>query len=220
MQRDRDPVIFEGETSAAGGEPGVGGGLVRLLIFAVLIALAFFIAGFLQFACEVAELSPTVTTEADGIVVLTGGRARIHSALDLLRKGRGKRLLITGVFPGTRPEDLTRPRDAAADLFACCVDLGFEAETTIGNAAEAALWARARGFSSLIVVTGAYHMPRALVEFSAAMPSVQLVPYPVRPADLELDRWYQNADTLRLLGIEYTKFVLARLRVLLLGAEV
>ena len=45
---------------------------------------------------------------ADGIVVLTGGTSRVTDALELLAAGRGKRLLITGVNPGTTTTDIAR----------------------------------------------------------------------------------------------------------------
>ena len=37
--------------------------------------------------------------EADAIIVLTGGQSRIDAAVDLLKSGKGKRLLISGVHP-------------------------------------------------------------------------------------------------------------------------
>mgnify|MGYP002128275913 CR=1 FL=1 len=45
-------------------------------------------------------------------------------------------------------------------------------------------WVRERGFKSLIVVTSNYHMPRAIVELSHAMPDVTLIPFAVVG-----DRW-------------------------------
>ena len=111
--------------------------LARVVLFLGAIAAAWIVGGFLQFASGIAEDVPPPGVAGDGIVALTGGRARIHGALDLLQAGRGRRLLITGVYRGTRPEDLVRPGDPFAALISCCVDLGFEAETTIGNAAEA-----------------------------------------------------------------------------------
>jgi uncharacterized SAM-binding protein YcdF (DUF218 family) len=183
--------------------------------FATLTA-AIWLGGFLSFASHVADLRPTGFEQADGIVALTGGRERIHGAIDLLLAGKGRRLLITGVHHRTRSEDLARTGEVSEDLLHCCIDLGFEAETTIGNAREAAEWAHRNGFSSLIVVTSAYHVPRSLTEFASALPDVNLQPYPVHHADLDLDHWYTNADASKLLIGEYVKYTLARTRALLL----
>ncbi|MDR3374230.1 MAG: YdcF family protein [Ancalomicrobiaceae bacterium] len=187
-------------------------GILSFIAFLLAVGIAVGIGGFLQFAAAVADLEPSGLESAEGIVALTGGRDRIHGALELLRSGHGRRLLITGVHPLTRPEDLRRQSEGNEPLFACCVDLGFEATTTVGNAQEAAVWAKTHGFHSLVIVTSAYHMPRSLTEFADAMPDVSLVAYPVRHPDLDLGHWYLSADTAKLLISEYLKYTVSRAR--------
>jgi uncharacterized SAM-binding protein YcdF (DUF218 family) len=188
----------------------------KALGFFALIGLALWIGGFFIFAANVGDLQPTGAEQADGIVVLTGGRERIHGAIELLRQGKGRRLLITGVHHSTRSEDLARMGEASPDLLQCCIDLGFEAETTIGNAREAAEWAHRNGFASLIVVTSAYHLPRSLTEFESALPDITLLPYPIHHTDLDLRHWYSEPDAAKLLFGEYVKYTLARIRAQLL----
>ena len=192
---------------------------MRAVLFLARLVLAIWLGGFLAFADKVAALQPTGHEQADGIVVLTGGRERIHGAMELLRAGKGRRMLLTGVHHSTRPEDLARIGEASEDLLHCCIDLGFEAETTIGNAHEAAQWAHLNGFSSLIVVTSAYHLPRSLTDFAAALPDIALLPYPIHHADLDLGHWYANGDAAKLLFGEYVKYTLARTWALLLPAD-
>ena len=56
---------------------------------------------------------------------------------------------------------------------------------TRGNAAETAEWARAHQVRSLIVVTSAYHMPRALAELGRDLPDVAtLTELGVKDADV------------------------------------
>ena len=127
--------------------------------------------------------APIANGRADGVVVFTGGSERIASAIDLIDEGAGGRLLISGVHPDATPAqiaDLANGDPArTAALFECCVDLGFEARTTIGNADEAAGWARANRFRSLILVTSDYHMPRAMLETRRELPDVAITPHPV-----------------------------------------
>ena len=59
------------------------------------------------------------------------------------------------------------------EKFNCCVDLGYAALDTIGNADETRRWAEALHYDSLIVVTASYHMPRSLAELARAMPNDQ-----------------------------------------------
>ena len=97
-------------------------------------------------------------------MVLTGGTSRVTDALELLAAGRGKRLLITGVNPGTTTGDIARQTVDYGRLLNCCVDLDYSALNTLGNAVETRRWAIDHDFKSLIVVTSTYHMPRALAE--------------------------------------------------------
>src|SRR3546814_4570320 len=72
-------------------------------------------------------------------------------------------------------------------LFECCVDLGFEAADTAGNALETAGWLNAHGYKSIRLVTANYHMPRSLVEFSRRLPGITIVPPPVLPDRMRVD---------------------------------
>jgi uncharacterized SAM-binding protein YcdF (DUF218 family) len=171
-----------------------------LLALVVLYAL-----GFVVFAFSLPG-KPEAPRRADGIVALTGGNARLDAAETLLENGEGRRLLISGVHPGTTKADIKRITQGGA-RFDCCTDLGFSASDTRGNALETAQWAHQHHYRSLIVVTASYHMPRSLNEFSAAMPDVRLVPYPVEPNGVDLTQWWRDPGTLKLLQSEYAKYL-------------
>lgn len=150
--------------------------LVRLAAFLVVVAV---LVGFALFVRAGLTLDPERHAGADGIVVLTGGEGRVTTAVELLAEDRGRRLLISGVNPLVGEDAVRLAAGATPGLFACCIDIGREAANTIGNAEEAAEWARSNGFERLIIVTSDYHMPRALLELQAAMPGVELVAWPV-----------------------------------------
>ncbi len=145
-------------------------------------------------------------------MVLTGGAARINDAIELLAAERGHRLLITGVNPATHSAELARLAPRYRKLFACCIDLDHSAINTIGNAVETRRWARARGFRSLLVVTSAYHMPRAIAELSHELPDVTLIEFPVWTERQKSEPWWSNGATARLVISEYLKFVYAVVR--------
>ena len=171
----------------------------------IVVALIVYMVGFFFFVLSL-PTDASLPKRADGIVALTGGEARVDQAEVLLEKGLAKRLLISGVDRATTKADLKRVV-GAGPRFDCCTDLGFQAVDTHGNAEEAAGWARAHGYRSLVIVTANYHMPRSLAEFGAAMPNVRLEPYPVQPQSVDLVRWWQNPRTLRLLQAEYVKYL-------------
>ncbi len=81
------------------------------------------------------------------------------------------------------------------------------ANTTVDNAEETKVWAEAKGYRTLIVVTSSYHMPRSLTELSRAMPDLALVPYPVVPSRLKARQWWTDSFTTRVLLAEYAKLL-------------
>jgi uncharacterized SAM-binding protein YcdF (DUF218 family) len=187
----------------------------RIRFFAVRIAALAGIAivfGFIIFLWRLPSEEVALDRNADGIIVLTGGTSRVNDALELLAAGRGKRLLITGVNPGTTTGDIARQVADYGRILTCCVDLDYSAINTLGNAVETRRWAIGRGFHSLIIVTSAYHMPRALAEIAHQLPDVTLIPFPVVSDRLRIQPWWSNGGTTRLVLSEYFKFLFAKVR--------
>jgi uncharacterized SAM-binding protein YcdF (DUF218 family) len=178
-----------------------------LRIFLTVIFLAALGYG-LSFVLFVVNLPPvpTVLPQADGIVALTGGDERLDTAVSLLERGVGKRLLVSGVGKETTKETVGKMSEGGA-RFACCADIGYAAEDTHGNAEETAQWTRENHFDSLVIVTGRYHMPRTMNEFSSVLPDVTLIAYPVEQSHVALDGWWLHPRTAQLLHREYMKYL-------------
>ncbi|MSO91055.1 MAG: YdcF family protein [Acetobacteraceae bacterium] len=149
---------------------------------------------------------PALPHHADGIVVLTGGPDRIEAGLRLLADDRAAQLLISGVGRGPEFSGLAHRAGLDPDPLAGRVTLGRFATSTRTNAEETAYWAHDKNIHSLIVVTAAYHMPRAMVELRRALPDIDLYPAPVPP---QHDTTF--APSWRRLAGEYVKWVLAQL---------
>jgi len=180
----------------------------------LVVALAFAaVAGFAGFLAQLRGSETTPASKADGIVVLTGGSSRVSDGIELLAAGYGKRLLISGVHPSSGLSDISRSLPESQSYFNCCVDLDRSAVNTRSNAAETERWVRERGFKSLIVVTSNYHMPRAIVELSHAIPDTKLIPYVVVSDKWRDEPWWNSGATLRLVLSEYVKYLAAELRV-------
>ena len=181
---------------------------MKFLTLIAVVALMWLV-GLFAFAERVRGLTPAPEpARADAIVALTGPSAeRVNAAIRLLELDKGRRVLISGVNREVRRKELRALTPGSTKLFNCCVDLGFEAENTVGNAQEIAAWARAKGYDDLIVVTSDYHMPRSLLEIRGAAPGVRLTPYAVSTPSLDNSRWWRAAVTARRMTLEYMKYL-------------
>jgi uncharacterized SAM-binding protein YcdF (DUF218 family) len=175
-----------------------------MLAALVAIAAACWCAGFLWFM-QSTRRSPEPPPHTDGIVALTGGGGRVELALHLLASGQADKLLVSGI--GARTDLAVLGRLAGIDTAPLSdrITLGRYAASTHGNGVETAAWAEQNRIASLIVVTAAYHMPRALTELQQALPQVRFFPLPVQPVTGTADR----APGWRLEAEEYTKYLLA-----------
>ena len=187
----------------------------------LLVLLALWVPGFVWFAASVPDRVEDTTTPADAIVVLTGGSERLQTGLDLLRKGAADRLFVSGVWPGTTRKDLLQHVGVADDSdLGRKVDLGHIAANTVGNAWETAIQIQEQGWTSVRLVTANYHMRRSLLELRMAAPHVIIVPHPVFPSSVMLEGWWQYPGTAALLATEYTKYLLAHVRLFLPDPQV
>ena len=191
---------------------------------AFLVLALIWLSGLAAFAARVQASTPAPVPEAaDGIVALTGANSneRIAAAVDLLAARRGRRVLVSGVNREVTREQLRTVSGSVRRIYDCCVDLGFTAADTVGNARETAEWAQSMRYRRLIVVTSDYHMPRAMLELRAVLrpPAFSLTTYAVPTETLRNRRWWRSARASRLLVVEYCKYlaILGREAVLGLG---
>jgi uncharacterized SAM-binding protein YcdF (DUF218 family) len=189
---------------------------MRLLFWGGAGVVCALVVGFGLFAEHVSLLTqPANMRAADGIIVLTGGQSRIGAAIDLLKSGKGKRLLISGVNPHSGRRALREVTGGDKQLFTCCVDIDHEAVDTIGNAEQSAKWVAEHDYGSVILVTNNYHMPRSLLEMHRLLPTASVEPYPVVNSRLDDGSWLTKPAAVRVLATEYVKYLAALARGLL-----
>lgn len=180
--------------------------LIPALMAAAALGLG---GGFIAFADSATRPYDPDSPRTEAIVAMTGGSYRVSDAVTLLGAGHGRRLLISGVNPMVRERELARAVPAASPLMACCIDLDHRALNTRGNAIETAKWTRLHAFRSLLVVTSSYHMPRTMLELQRIMPDVRLVAFPVQTGAIHPQRWWKDAASVKILAVEYAKYLMA-----------
>lgn len=176
-------------------------GLFRRIAAAIILIWTL---GFLWFALTLPR--PASPQKTSGVIALTGAGGRIPHAMRVLRAGQARKLLVAGVASEVRPGEFASEYEVSPELMACCVTLGFESVDTRSNALEAARWIAAEQITSVRLVTTDWHMRRAVLDLSLAVPTgVAILPdaIPSRPS-------------LKTLFIEYNK-LLARIVAWLAG---
>ena len=186
----------------------------RISIFALALFFAFlaWTTGLLAFAAAIPDKVEDPDTVTDAIVVLTGGSGRLEEGLTLLAQHKAKKLFVSGVYQGVDVQHLLEISRHKPEELSCCIALGYAANSTWGNAIETAEWLDDERFKSIRLVTANYHMPRSLVEFRHAMPTVQIVPHAVLPRQFKLDEWWQWPGTAQLILVEYLKYLASGIR--------
>lgn len=183
--------------------------MLRHILLSVALPVAAWLTGLILFSLD-AMRSHYDLVKCDGIVALTGGAERVEVAIDLLERGFGRDLLISGVGAHTTLPQLRLHEGSPSSLLPSDhITLGRRAISTIGNAAETAGWVWAHQIHTLLVVTAGYHVRRAIMEIHRAVPEVELHPYPIQSPAL---RHPSSFYTARLLTVEYMKWLGSLLR--------
>ena len=116
---------------------------------------------------------PVLISHNASAVVFTGSPGRLAQGLELIRQGKVKSLLLSGV--GADRQVLLSP-----DLRAFAISVGMHAKDTLGNAREAAQWVSERRLLELILITSDYHMPRSFYVLHRVMPRLKIIVYAVK----------------------------------------
>src|SRR5258708_27654307 len=181
----------------------------------VAAVILVWLGGFAWFVVSSYLIRDDPSSSTDAIVVLTGGRQRLETGLELLAAGKAKKLFISGVNQRVDRDELLRTLGPVPENAACCIVLGHAADNTFGNARETADWMHEEGYRSLRLVTSWYHMRRGLLEFERAMPRVAIIAHPVFAHHVDPELWWNwHGAPLLVLG-EYDKYLAAWVRPLL-----
>lgn len=172
--------------------------MIRFLSRLIALALLLYALGYGAFALMLPD--PAGDERTDAIVVLTGGSGRLDRGFELLERGLARRMLISGVAPTVRPEELIAAYDLDPRLFECCVALGRDAFDTRSNADEVARWLARRRFNSIRLVTNDLHMPRARYELRKRLGGDVAILADAVPTEAAF----------RPIFIEYNKYLLGR----------
>lgn len=136
-----------------------------------------------------------------GDVELLEGADRIVRGFELLRAGRARHVLVSGGLVKPQPGDIPEADRLAAKLVAWGIApdrivVDASSRNTRENAIESARISAARGWRTLLLVTSAAHMPRALGCFRAVGVEPDALPVDFRADDGRGTAWLPRSRAL------------------------
>jgi uncharacterized SAM-binding protein YcdF (DUF218 family) len=182
---------------------------ISFMVILLLVSFSVWVCGFFLFIYMMPNKGIKINQTTDAVVVLTGGSARLKKGLKLLTEKKAKKLFVSGVYRGNDVKHLLQIQKHNPSEILCCINLGYKATSTVGNAVETANWIKKHNYSSLQLVTANYHMPRSLMLFRETMPNIRIIPNAVSPSQFKRTRWWSSPRTLTLILSEYLKYIIA-----------
>ena len=173
--------------------------IVFLIIIASICVLNIY--SFLQEVKKFEFNTATNLNKIDGIVVLTGDQYRIAKGIELLKNYPDKKLLISGVNKNINAIDIMKKFPNNKNFFECCIAIGKDAKNTFENIIETFKWMKSNEFTSIIIVTSDYHVPRVKLEINRFIDNQEIF-YEVVKND-ETD----SIQRLKKITLEYIKYI-------------
>ena len=144
-------------------------------------------------------------TDNVGIIVLTGGKMRIEKGIEILQKGYGIKMFISGVFMPSEIQAKLNYEKNKRDLLECCIFFGEKAQNTIENAIEVRKWLdKNNEIEKIILITSYYHLPRSMLIFEKRLDKIKIL---AKPAVDEINLLDEPTFHLRLIVSEYFKVI-------------
>ena len=176
----------------------------RIIIVFLLIIVSICVLNIYSFLQELKKFELNTATninKIDGIVVLTGDQYRIAKGIELLKNYPDKKLLISGVNKNINAIDIMKKFPNNKSFFECCIDIGKDAKNTFENIIETFKWMKSNEFTSIIIVTSDYHVPRVKLEINRFIDNQEIF-YAVVKND-ETD----SIQRLKKITLEYIKYI-------------
>ena len=173
-----------------------------IIVFLLVITSISFLNIYFFFQ-EVKKFENSVTNinNIDGIVVLTGDQFRIAKGIELLKRNPNKKLLISGVNKNINPVDIMKEFPSSINFFQCCIDIGKDAKNTFENIIETFEWMKSNEFTSIIIVTSDYHLPRVKLEINRFIDNQQIFYEAVKTNESD------SIIRLKKITLEYIKYI-------------
>ena len=196
--------------------------IYKVFFSSIIICMFIYLfIGLFNYKEKIVSLEKFSSEEAFNIVILTGGSNRIKDGLKIINNFNkldlmNIKLLISGTGEGFTKLSINKilPKKKIFSMFIkCCVELDSKSKNTYSNAIQTKFWIKKNNIKKFVLITSNYHMPRALLEIREQMPYINIIAYPITPIKHNINNWLYSFETFSLVFIEYSKFLIAKLRI-------
>ena len=181
---------------------------IAILLGGILI---LYFVSFLNFIFDI-DKKYIVKNNVNNIVVLTGNTGRLVFGLDLMSNNIKSRMLITGVAKGVKYSEIIKNNNLKKNR----IELGYTAQSTLGNAIETTLWIEKYKVNDIILVTDSWHMQRALLLFNAIMPNIKISPHPIKSNNFNIIDYFKFDNRVFFIYQEHLKYIVSHIQVIYL----
>ena len=178
---------------------------VAIYIFSLIIL--FLIYGFVNFFEKIHNNQVNFNNQTDGIAVLTGGKGRINLGLELFKKNKNLRLIISGVDKKVSdksiiPNNLKNKSSITIDKIS---------ESTYENAKIINEWTSKYKLQNVTIISSYYHMPRSMMLIQSLAPTINFYAYPVEKKISNKISFKENILYYVFITDEYIKYLVSHL---------
>ena len=187
----------------------------KIFIIVAMITLLADSIGFIFFVQSINKPQTIVNDpNINYAVVFTGGTQRLQQAFTLLENNMIQKIFISGVHRGVSLQELLSYYKKSPQKAECCIQLGYDAVNTLGNAKEMIEWLSSNMIQQSYLITSHYHMPRALLSFqyyqkSSPQHHITITPYNVHAIHTSWSSIISDISIFNLILGEYHKYLFA-----------
>ena len=175
------------------------------------LIILFLIYGFIVFLKKIHYNQVSFNYKTEGIAVLTGGKGRINLGLELFKKNRNLKLIISGV--DKKVSEVSIIPNNFKNKSSITIDK--ESESTYQNAKIINKWTSKYKLQNVTIITSYYHMPRSMMLIQLLTPNINFYAYPVEKKISNKSSLRENFLYYSFLTEEYIKYLLSHLIILI-----
>lgn len=155
--------------------------LKKIALYSAILLFGIWLGHLIVFTNLVGFLKtqPNEAKHAPLITVLTGSHGRIKHGFDILKKGQGDKIFISGIGRDVTLQEIINAQNVELTFDPGKVVLDYGSRNTKANASSIKKWCDQYGITHIRLVTSRLHMPRSVLWLQRLAPEINISASPV-----------------------------------------